>query len=272
MSQATVRDLSASRAAQGTDALLDSLPQLLSSAASQYVNLLRRSSKLVEGLLPAGLFEGANECCTVPTQDCPPRCIAEICWEGCACEPQRANVTVRNTGTQARNFTFAAGSLGPAKVEIAPPAAQLAPGQAVTLQVAVPGNQELQEGECYSGELLIRGAYEQCVKLKLCITPSAVPRLEVAQGEVPERITELKWYRHWQCTDPCVPPRLPDDATIDRPPTLGTRTDAVVGTLAGAPAAPADSATPAAPARSATDAPPAAVAATRAATKKKGRG
>lgn len=219
MSQATVRDLGGSRAEQGVDALLDGLPALLAAAASQYLNLLRRSSKLVEGLLPAGLLEGANECCTVPTQDCPPRCVAEICWEGCACEPQRATVTVRNTGTQARNFTFAAGSLGPAKVEVAPPAAQLAPGQAVTLQVVVPGNQGLQEGECYGGELLIRGAYEQCVKLKLCITPSAVPRLEVAQGEVPERITELKWYRHWQCTDPCAPPRLPDDAVIDRPPT-----------------------------------------------------
>jgi hypothetical protein len=238
MSQATVRDLSASRAAQGTDALLDSLPQLLSSAATQYVSLLRRSSKLVEGLLPAGLFDGANACCAVPTQDCPPRCIAEISWEGCACEPQRATVTVKNTGTQARNFTFGAGSLGPAKVEVAPPAAQLAPGQAVTLQVVVPGNQGLKEGETYSTELLIRGAYEQCVQLKLRVEPSVVPQLEVAQGEIPERITELKWYRHWQCTDPCVPPRLPDDAHIDRPPTLGTHANA-------APAAPAAAASPA---------------------------
>jgi hypothetical protein len=244
MSQAHVRDLSGSRAEQGVDALLDGLPALLSSAASQYVNLLRRGSKLVEGLLPAGLLETANDCCTVPTQDCPPRCIAEICWEGCACEPQRATVTVKNTGTQARNFSFAAGSLGPAKVEVAPPAAQLAPGQAVTLQVVVPGNQGLKEGECYGGELLIRGAYEQCVKLKLCITPSAVPQLEVAQGEMPERITELKWYRHWQCTDPCAPPRLPDDAVVDRPPTLATHENPAVSTTAAppAPAAPATAA------------------------------
>lgn len=233
MSQAYVRDLSASRAEQGVETLLDGLPQLLSAAASQYLTLLKRSSKLVEGLLPTGLLEGANDCCSVPTQDCPPRCIAEIGWEGCACEAQRATVTVKNSGTQARNFSFSAGSLGPAKVEVVPPAAQLAPGQAVTLQVLVPGNQGLKEGETYGGELLIRGAYEQCVKLKLRVAAAAVPQLELAQGEVPERITELKWYRHWQCTDPCAPARIADPA-VDRPPTLATNAATAVAVLGDA--------------------------------------
>jgi hypothetical protein len=233
MSQAYVRDLSGSRAEQGVETLLDGLPALLSTAASQYLNLLRRSSKLVEDLLPSGVLAGANDCCTVPTQDCPPRCIAEIGWEGCACEPQRATVTVKNTGTQARNFSFVAGSLGPAKVDVTPTAAPLAPGQAVTLQVLVPGNQGLKEGETYHGELLIRGAYEQCVKLRLRIAASALPHLELTQGEVPERITELKWYRHWQCTDPCAPARIADPA-VDRPPTLATPANTAVAVLADA--------------------------------------
>lgn len=247
MSQAHVRDLSGGRAEQGIDSLLDGLPGLLSSAASQYVDLLRRSSRLVSGLLPSGILEGANDCCTVPTQDCPPRCIAEICWEGCVCEPQRAIVTVKYTGSQARNFSFAAGSLGPAKVEVSPAAAQLAPGQSVMLQVAVPPNQGLKEGETYASELLIRGAYEQCVRLKLRVAPAAVPQLEVSQGDPPERITELKWYRHWQCTDPCAPARIADTAA-DRPPAIGTHADALVAVPADAapPAAqtPADSAAP----------------------------
>lgn len=238
MSQAHVRDLSGSRAEQGIDSLLDGLPGLLSSAASQYVELLRRGSKLVGALLPAGMLEGANDCCTVPTQDCPPRCIAEIRWEGCACEPQRATVTVRNTGSQARGFSFDAGNLGPAKVEVTPAAAQLAPGQAVTLQVVVPPHQGLKEGETYASELLIRGAYEQCVRLKLRVAPAAVPQLEVSQGDPPERITELKWYRHWQCTDPCAPARIAD-TVADRPPAIGTHADALV-------AVPADAAPPAA--------------------------
>lgn len=211
MSQAHVRDLSGNQAEQGLAALLDDLPGLLSSAASQYVNLLRRGSKLVGDLLPIDQLGSSNDCCTVPTQDCPPRCVAEICWDGCACEVQRATVTVKNSGAQTRSFSFAAGNLGPAKVEVAPPAATLAPGQAVTLQVAVPASQGLKDGETYTGELLIRGAYEQCVRLRLRVGPSAVPHLDVCQGEVPQKITELNWYRHWQCTDPCASERTPDD-------------------------------------------------------------
>lgn len=236
MSQSHVRVFSGQRDERGIDTLLGDLPGLLSSAANQYLALLRRSSRLVEGLLPSGLIEGANDCCGVPTQDCPPHCIAEICWEGCACEPQRATVTVKNTGNQARNFAFVVGTLGPAKVEVSPPQAQLAPGQSVTLEVLVPGNQGLKEGETYSGEMLIRGAYEQCVKLWLRVTASSMPRISVEQGEVPQRITELKWYRHWQCIEPCESTRQTDDPNGDRPPTVNVSgTTSIAATTDAAP-------------------------------------
>ncbi len=241
MSQSHVRVFSGQRDERGIDTLLGDLPGLLSSAANQYLALLRRSSRLVEGLLPSGLLEGANDCCGVPTQDCPPHCIAEICWEGCACEPQRATVTVKNTGNQARNFAFVAGTLGPAKVEVSPPQAQLAPGQSVTLEVLVPGNQGLKEGETYSGEMLIRGAYEQCVKLRLRVAPSSVPQISVEQGEVPQRISELKWYRHWQCIEPCESTRRTDDTNGDRPPTVNVsgNTSIAAATDAAPPKTPA---------------------------------
>ena len=213
MSQAYVRDLTGSKAEQGIDAMLDELPGMLSSATSVYLKLIRRAGRAVGELLPADVLAGANECCAVPTQDCPPRCVAEICWEACAGETQRATITVRNTSNQARTFTFTAGNLGPAKVDVAPPAAQIAAGQSVTLQVAVPAA-GLKEGETYATELLVRGAYEQCVKLKLRVMQTTVPQVCLAQGDVPQRITELKWYRHWQCTDPCAPARTPNDPAI----------------------------------------------------------
>lgn len=214
MSQAYVRDLTGSRAEQGIDAMLDELPGMLSSATSVYLKLIRRAGRAVGDLLPADMIAGVNECCTVPTQDCPPHCVAEICWEACAGETQRATVTVKNTSAQTRTFTFTAGNLGPAKVEIAPPAAQIAAGQSATLQVAVSAA-GLKEGETYATELLVHGAYEQCVKLKLRVARTTVPHLDLAQGEVPQRITELKWYRHWQCTDPCAPPsRTTDDGVL----------------------------------------------------------
>lgn len=236
MSQSHARVFSSPPGERGIDALLGDLPGLLSSAAHQYLSLLRRSSRLVEGLLPSGLLEGANDCCAVPTQDCPPRCVAEICWEACACEPQRATVTVKNTGEQTRNFAFVVGTLGPAKVEVSPAQAQLAPGQSVEVEILVPGNQGLKEGESYSGEMLIRGAYEQCVKLALRVAPSSVPRISVEQGELPQRISELKWYRHWQCTEPCESARRPDEPSVDRPPT-GTPnvTPAITATAAAVP-------------------------------------
>lgn len=245
MSESHVRVFSGRRDEKNVETLLDALPGMLSSAASQYLALIKRSSRLVEGLLPQGLLEGVNDCCGVPTQDCPPHCVAEICWEGCSCEPQRATVTVKNTGNQARGFTFAAGTLGPAKVEVAPPQAQLAPGQTVTLDVSVPPNQGLKEGETYSGELLIRGAYEQCVKLRLRVAAPSVPAVGIEQGEVPQHITELKWYRHWQCIEPCETGRQPDVPV--RPSTHGTTdvavlTDAATGgtqpSTSGAPASP----------------------------------
>jgi hypothetical protein len=216
MSQAYVRDLTGSKAEQGIDAMLDELPGMLSSATSVYLKLIRRAGRAVGELLPADVLAGANDCCAVPTQDCPPHCVAEICWDACPGETQRATITVKNTSAQTRTFTFAAGNLGPAQVAIVPPAARIDAGQSVTLQVAVAAA-GLKEGETYTTELLIRGAYEQCVKLKLHVAPTAVPHVDVSQGDLPHRVTELKWYRHWQCTDPCAPPAR----TTDKPSIQG---------------------------------------------------
>ena len=216
MSQAYVRDLTGSKAEQGIDVMLDELPGMLSSATSVYLKLIRRAGRMAEDLLPADMLAGANECCAVPTQDCPPHCVAEIVWDACPGETQRATITVKNTSAQARMFTFTAGNLGPAQVQIAPAAAQIDAGQSVALQVAVPAAAGLKEGETYTTELLVRGAYEQCVKLKLRVARTAVPHLDLAQGDVPQRITELQWYRHWQCTDPCAVPARPTDSASNR--------------------------------------------------------
>ena len=224
MSRASVRDLSG-RAGQEVDKIIDALPGLVSSATSQYVDLLRRTVRLFGDAVPSGLdlLSSSNDCCGVPTQECPPRCVAEICWDACLGDTQHAVVNVENTGAQARNFTFAAGSLGPAKVTVAPASAQLAPGQVVAVQVSVPAGQGLKPGETYRGELTIRGAYEQCVKLVLRVAAPETAEVNVRQGEAPRHITELKWYRHFQCTEDCdrsdirVAQPTPSVGTVVRP-------------------------------------------------------
>jgi len=220
MSQAQVRDLTGSKAGQGLDAMLSDLPGMLSTAATQYVDLLRRSSRFVSGLLPANTLSSltsSNDCCGVPTQDCPPRCVAEISWEACAGEDQRATLTVKNTGTQQRPFRFAVGSVGPSQAVVEPTEALLDPGGTVTLHLRVPGNEGFKTGETYSGELLIFGAYEQCVCLKLRVAEPPLPHVHVSQGNLPTHIDELKWYRHWQCTTPCGDLRQAGDVVF-RPP------------------------------------------------------
>jgi hypothetical protein len=225
MSRAFVRDLSGFKAGQEVDKLIDALPGVISSAASQYVDLLRRSVRLIGEAVPSGLglLSSSNDCCGVPTQACPPRCVAEICWEACLGEAQHAVINVENTGRQSRNFTFAAGALGPAKPTVSPASAELAPGQIVAVQVSVPAGQGFRPGETYRGELTIRGAYEQCVKLVLRLATPQPAEVDVRQGEAPQRITELKWYRHFQCAEPCdrgeadMAQATPPAATVGHP-------------------------------------------------------
>jgi len=224
MSQAHARRLDGSATRQGFDQLMNELPPLLSSALDQYVGLLKRGSQLVSGLLPDSLSDfgsSSNACCEVPTQDCPPRCVAEICWQPCPGETVRATVNVKNTSSQARDFSFSAGTLGPAKVQLEPASAALAPGQSVAVQVSVSPD-GFKPGETYTGEILIRGAYEQCVKLKVRQeTPATAPQVDVSQGEIPEHISELKWYRHWQCIEPCSTTTRQPPTDPNRPPTVG---------------------------------------------------
>jgi hypothetical protein len=220
MSQASVRRLGASSSVeQGFDRVLDELPKLMSTAATQYVSLLRRGIDLAGSFVPAGLTDSlsglsslaakGNDCCTVPTQDCPPRCVAEVCWEACLGETQQASITVKNTGSQTRGFSFTATPLGPVQPQVQPANAQLAPGQAVAVQVSVPTSEGFKPGETYSGELTIRGAYEQCVQLKLKIAAPQTASVTIDHGDPSQHITELKWYRHWQCTEPCESGRVP---------------------------------------------------------------
>jgi hypothetical protein len=204
------------------EALLAGLPDLVNTATTGYVDLLERGLKMTRAMFSGSrdVFRLPDSCCSVPTRECPPHCVAEIEWDGCGCEAQRAVITVKNTSRENHEYTFSAGSLGPAEVEVAPAKASLGAGESVTLNVTAQASEAYEPGETYTGELLVRGAYEQCVILKRRISAPAVARLTIEQGDAPERITELKWYRHWQCVDPCPParPRSRDSAKPEQRP------------------------------------------------------
>ena len=60
----------------------------------------------------------------------------------------------------------------------------------------------------YHAEIVIKGAYEQCVRVRLRISCKKVCGdehcvCEVVQGDPPVRIRAHHWYHHFQCTEPC---------------------------------------------------------------------
>jgi hypothetical protein len=211
MSKATVRHLTGTAVERGMQDLLVALPQLASRSIDQYASLLARSSQLLAGLIPGQLLSTAD-CCEIPEQDCPPRCVCEIAWEASPGETVKASIRVRNTSAQARNFTFSAAPLqgggdSPGALTISPAARTLASGESVDVAISLVVNDKFKPSERYGTEVLIRGAYEQCVIVRLDVVASPTVRCEIDQGEVPVRIRAERWYHHFQCTEPCERPR-----------------------------------------------------------------
>ena len=211
MSKATVRHLTGTTAQRGVQDLLVALPQFASRSIDQYAALLARSSKVLAELVPAQLF-ASGDCCEIPEQDCPPRCVCEIGWEASPGETVKASIRVRNTSAQTRNFTFSAAPLqsggdAPGALGISPAARTLASGESVDVALGLVVNEKFKPGERYSTEVLIRGAYEQCVLVRLDVLASPTVCCEVEQGDVPVRIRAERWYHNFQCTEPCESPR-----------------------------------------------------------------
>ena len=126
----------------------------------------------------------------------------------------QAHIHITNTGTQTRNFTFAAtpfsGPGNPAtRVQISASGATLAPYASINVTAVLTVAPDFQPGGRYDAELVIHGAYEQCVRMTLDVAPPtgkdcAVERCEVRAGDLPVRIRAHQWYHHFQCVEPCV--------------------------------------------------------------------
>ena len=210
MSTARVRHLSGSNAQRGLDEVLSKLPKLATRSIEQYVDLLQRGSSLVSAMLPKQLLPMAG-CCDIPQQDCPPRCVCEIAWEAAAGESVQATIRVTNTSTQARSFSFKAtplqGGASASTLNLSPAGANLVSGQSVTLTLATTLGNDAKPGERYSAEVLIHGAYEQCVVVRLDVCSNQSAHCEVEQGDPPVRVRAHQWYHHFQCEEPCAPAR-----------------------------------------------------------------
>jgi hypothetical protein len=160
-------------------------------------------------------------CCQIPEQECPPRCVCEVCWEAAAGEELTCTVRVRNASSRTRTFELSATELtGPAgtlaELTVTPARLTMAPGRSGLVQGTLMLPENAATG-IYEGEILIRGAYEQCVCVQVtvkgtrnctcgqreCCCRQQCCTCEVVQGDPPVRIRAHYWYDHFQCTERC---------------------------------------------------------------------
>jgi len=187
----------------------------------------RSFAKEAAGLLPTvslpKLHIGLPRCncpsCAIPETECPPRCVCDLEWEACPGEKLQATITVRNTSSTTRLFHFSSTVFqGPGNpnvpLSLSPTSANLAPNQAITIAVSFGVGANFQPGQAYHAEVLITGAYEQCVDVILRVRAATQPHCDVEQGDIPKRIHAHQWYHHFQCEEPCFhPPQHP--GTVD---------------------------------------------------------
>lgn len=228
MSKVAVRSLS--RSCLSEPGLAAVGPRLLSLSVDAVTDLLQGMAGLLGPVLsgagkcaPTMAKRPSSACCTIPETDCPPRCVCEITWEAARGEKLRCSIRVVNSSMKARTFHLSAtafsgpSSAGNATVALAPQTLQLAGGSSGVVEAGFAVPDEMEPGD-YEAEIIVRGAYEQCVRvlLRLAKKPGCRPdmahcRCEITQGDPPVRIRAHHWYDHFQCTEPCVPARVPDD-------------------------------------------------------------
>lgn len=185
-------------------------PQLMAASLEEAGRFVRLTSHLISDL-PA--FKRSSCCCEIPETHCPPRCVCEIHWEASPGEHLKSTIRVTNaSATHARNFQFNATSFqGPGNpsvpLAVAPPNATLQPGQSTFITAQFTPTAAFQPGETYHAEVLIQGAYEQCVCFQFTPIREGHAECEVAQGDPPTRLRAHQWYDHFQCSEPCFPAR-----------------------------------------------------------------
>lgn len=214
MSHATARQPS-STGQPSLDDLVGFGFKLLSLSIDTLRTVVQEAPRLLPQSLDATPSRGQSVC-EIPETECPPRCICDVTWEATLGETPSLTVRVTNSGGAARSFqlhaTPFAGPVGsPGTIKLAPASLNLQPGNSgiVDAKFTVP-NKTL-EGD-YRSEIIVTGAYEQCVRVLLKVRCKKTCGDEhcfcdVVQGDPPVRIRAHHWYDHFQCIEPCVDPR-----------------------------------------------------------------
>jgi hypothetical protein len=129
-----------------------------------------------------------DDCCEIPETVCPPRCVGELSWTIQRGAFAKGTVLVRNVGKVAREFGFSATPLagfeqGTATLKVQPALAHLEPGETQVVHVELLGSASMRACQDYRAELLIKGAWEQCVCVRLHVQRDAFDQVSTHQSD-----------------------------------------------------------------------------------------
>ncbi len=189
-------------------------PRLIKASAESTVEVLKQTFggekgnySCCEPSLQEYLRSLYAKCCDIPETQCPPRCVCCICWEGAAGDILHHHIQITNTGKEKRLFSLESIPFPCTEVaiDVSPAQKNLAPGQSLQAVASLKIPTDF-SGSVYRTEILVKGAYEQCIKVHLQVKPRQDQCCYIEQGEIPERVRAQKWYHHFQCTEPCFEP------------------------------------------------------------------
>ena len=192
--------------------------KLIHFSSRQSRSLISRTLDLFDETIVESTKDRFKRSCKIPETNCPPRCVCEFSWEASRGEKGFFTARVTNTGTQQRNFSFSStpfyGPGNPSDTMVVEPAGvNLKPGESVVVKMSFTVTDQFVPNNRYETEVLIQGAYEQCIKIVLHVESSEVGHCTIEQGETPTRIRAHRWYHHFQCEEPCFSDREGDTSS-----------------------------------------------------------
>jgi hypothetical protein len=209
MSQFQVKEIVKLEPQRGLANLLVLGPKLITTSLAKTGELIQESMDILAKDMPTLSLTKKSSCCDIPESDCPPRCVCEVHWEACHGEVIASTIRVVNHSGAEQKFDFSAGPFeGPSgkaiPPQVSPASASLKPNDSVLVTVRFTVTDTFQPGH-YVAEVLIVGAYEQCVRLTCNVQGPRVSYCEVEHTRPPTRLRAHRWYHHFQCEEPCAP-------------------------------------------------------------------
>jgi len=192
-------------------ALLLLPPRMLTAAACGAVRALKETLDSPSGHCGqcGGYHAHGSACCGIPETDCPDRCACHIHWVGCAGDTFHYQLQISNVSKKQHEFTLKAKAFPctDKRVQVAPVQKTLAPGESFQAEVSFTIPDDF-SGGLYHGEIILTGAYEQCIGIHLGVKPRQAGCCHIEPDDVGKRNKAHHWSHHFQRTRDSFPTPL----------------------------------------------------------------